>query len=158
MVVRRHFSRGATSTFCWSFSGCWRCSANGRSQIAFLFLHRNENSPWKHALHSHLFWNRFQVELYTSLPRRCTFCHLLQLAELAHKCRYHCELHTNGSEMDLNYISNYVCGSHLSVLVEQNSLLKSFVWIISTIRLSEMLLLSINCLISIFARTYKSKF
>jgi len=33
MGVRRNFSKGgATSTFCFSFSGCWRCNANARSQ------------------------------------------------------------------------------------------------------------------------------
>jgi len=29
MSVRRNFSRGAKSTFCLSFSDCWRCNANG---------------------------------------------------------------------------------------------------------------------------------
>jgi len=78
MGVRRNLSRGrATSTFCLSFSGCWRCNANGRLQNPLLFLHK-ENAQWKHALHSHLFWNLY-VELYTSLPQRCTFCRPLQL-------------------------------------------------------------------------------
>jgi len=63
MGVRRNFSRGGTSTFCLSFSGCWRYNENGRSQNAFLFLHHKENSPWKHVLHLHLFWKLFQVEL-----------------------------------------------------------------------------------------------
>ena len=51
-------------------------------------------------------------------------------AELAHKCRYHCELHTNESEIDLNYQQTRLRLSHLSVLVEQKSLLKYFVWIV----------------------------
>jgi len=58
-------------------------------------------------------------------------------AELKHTCRYHCELHTNEFEMDLNYQQLRLRLSHFSVLVEQNSLLKSFVRIIcytSTIR------------------------
>jgi len=63
MGVRRNVSRGTTLTFCLLFSGCWRYSANGRLQNAVPFLHHKENSPWKHALHSHLFWNLFQVEL-----------------------------------------------------------------------------------------------
>jgi len=37
----------------------------------FTVLHHKENAPWKHVLHSHLFWNYFQVELYTNLPQRC---------------------------------------------------------------------------------------
>jgi len=38
MGVRRIFSRGATPKFCLSFSGCWRCNTNGRSQNALSFL------------------------------------------------------------------------------------------------------------------------
>ena len=35
MGVRRKFARtGTTLKFCLSFSGCWRCNANGRSQTA----------------------------------------------------------------------------------------------------------------------------
>jgi len=34
----------ATSTYCLSFSGCWRCSANGHPQNALLFLHHKENA------------------------------------------------------------------------------------------------------------------
>ena len=47
---------------CLSFSGCWRCNENGRSQKALPFLHCRENYPSKHALYSHPFWNRIQVE------------------------------------------------------------------------------------------------
>jgi len=39
--VRRNFSRGATSTFCWCLSGCWRCNANVRSRKVLPFLHNN---------------------------------------------------------------------------------------------------------------------
>ena len=47
MGVRRKFSRGgATLTYCLSFSGCWRCDANGRSKLALAFLHHKENYPW----------------------------------------------------------------------------------------------------------------
>jgi len=80
-----------------------------------------------------------------NFPRACTisreppsrFPHFLQpwssvttFAELAYKCRCHCELHTNESEMDVNYQQLCLRLSHLSVLVEQNSLLKSFVRIV----------------------------
>ena len=76
-------------------------------------------------------------------------------AELAYKCRYHCELHTNESKMVLNYQQLRLRLSHLSVLVEQYSLLKSFTELFSALRLSEMLLLLLlNCLISIFASTF----
>jgi len=57
--------------------------------------------------------------------------------------------------MDLNYQQLRLRLSHLSMLVEQISLLKSFVRIVFyTSALSEMLLLLINCLISIFASTF----
>jgi len=51
-------------------------------------------------------------------------------AELAYKCCYHCELHTNESEMVLNYQQLCLRLSHLSMLVEQNSIPKSFVRIV----------------------------
>jgi len=78
--VRRNFSRGgATSTFCLSVSGCWRCNSNGRSQNTLLFLHHEANAPWKHVLHLHIFWNLFQVELHRNVPQKCAFCYLLQI-------------------------------------------------------------------------------
>ena len=52
------------------------------------------------------------------------------IAEVAHKWRYHRELHTNESEMHLNYQQLRFRLSHLSMLVEQNPLLKSFVRIV----------------------------
>jgi len=46
MDVRRNVSReGANSAFCLSFSGCWWCSAHGRSQNALPFQHHKENAP-----------------------------------------------------------------------------------------------------------------
>jgi len=112
--VRRSFCRGATSTFCLSFSGCWRCNANVRWPKAFLFLQHKENSPWKHAFHSHLFWNRsFSSGAvgYTSLPQRCTFGHLLQLLL---NWSIHVVIIVNSTQMSLKWtwtINNYVCGS-----------------------------------------------
>ena len=113
MDVRRNFFRRATSTFCLSFSSCWRCNANGRSENALLFLHHKENSPWKHALHSHLFLNLFpNVAVgYTKLPQRCTFCHLLQLLL---NWRINAVIIVNSTQMSLKWswtINNYVCGS-----------------------------------------------
>jgi len=57
-------------------------------------------------------------------------CRLYKFAELEHKTRYYRELHTNESQMDLNYQQLRLRLSHWSVLVEQNSLLKSFVQIV----------------------------
>jgi len=39
------FPRGAKSTFCLSFSGCWRRNAHGRSQNALSVQHHKENAP-----------------------------------------------------------------------------------------------------------------
>ena len=35
---QKFFQGGATSKFCLSFTGCWRCHAHGRSRSALLFL------------------------------------------------------------------------------------------------------------------------
>ena len=79
MGVHRNFSKGgATLSYYLYFWGCWCYNANERSQNVLLFLHHKENAPWKHMLHLHLFWNLFQIELYTRLPQECTFCYLLQ--------------------------------------------------------------------------------
>jgi len=40
----RFFSRGETSPIWLSFSDCWRCNANGRSQNALPFLHFEVNA------------------------------------------------------------------------------------------------------------------
>jgi len=94
-------------------------------------LHHKENAPWKQALHSHIFRNRFQVELYMSLPQWCTFCHPLQLWI---NWRRNVVITVNSTQLSLKWtwtINNYVGGSLIwSVLVEQNPLLKSFVQIV----------------------------
>jgi len=41
---QKFFQGRATWTFCLSFSSCWRCNANRRSQNALLFPHHKENS------------------------------------------------------------------------------------------------------------------
>ena len=43
--VRKNFSRGVQRRHFASFSGCWRCNANGHSQNALLFLHHEVNAP-----------------------------------------------------------------------------------------------------------------
>jgi len=37
-VSEENFPGGTTSTFCSSFSSCWRCNANGRSQNLYCFF------------------------------------------------------------------------------------------------------------------------
>ena len=145
------FPGGETSTFCLSFSGCSHCNVRGRSQSTSLFLHHKQNAPWKHALYLHLFWNVFQVELYTSLPQRCNFCHPLQL------------FFWIGAYMSLSLwtphnwclkctwtINNYVCGSLVSLCwLDRIHFWNLVSELFSTLRLSEILFLFINCLISI---------
>jgi len=72
-------------------------------------------------------WNCRLYEFVTNVDFQSS---VTTFAKLAHKCRYHRELHTNYSEMDLNYQQLPLQPSHFSVLVEQNSLLKSFVRIV----------------------------
>jgi len=155
--VRRNFSRGATSTFCWPFSVCWRCNANGRSQNVLLCFYATKKIPRESTrsirIHFEIFW-KWSCG-YTNLTKKVYYLSsVTTFAELAHKSRCHCELHTNESHMDLNYQQLRLRLSHLSVLVEQNSLLKSFVQIVfytSTIRNAFAFR---KCLISIFASTF----
>jgi len=66
--------------------------------------------PWKHVLHSHLFWNLFQVELCTNLPQRCTFYHPLQILL---NWRINVIIIVNYTQVSLKLIwiiNNYVCG------------------------------------------------
>jgi len=67
-----------------------------------------------------IFWNRIQVELYSSLRKGCTFCHPLQLFLNWGIIQYHyyCELQTTDSELDLNYPQLRLRCSHQSVRVE----------------------------------------
>jgi len=141
----------------WRLSGdSCGCNANGRSQNALLFLHHKENAPWKYVLHSHLFWNIFQVELYTSLPQRCTFYHSLQILM---NWRINAVIMVNSTQVSLKWIwiiNNYVCSSLISLCW----LNKTRFWnllseLFFTLRLSEMLFF-INWLMSIFVSTYKS--
>jgi len=43
---QKFFQGEATSTYCLSFSSCWRYNANGRSYCAVSFLHQKGNYPW----------------------------------------------------------------------------------------------------------------
>jgi len=108
MGVRRNFSRGgATSTFCLSFSGCWRCHENGRSQNALLFLHHKENLPWKQALFRIYFeiFFKWNCRLYEFATKVYFGSSVITFAKLAYKCRYHCEL----SKTTFTALS-FVCG------------------------------------------------
>jgi len=49
MGVRRIFSRGGKSIFCFSFLDCWRCNANGRTQKQNVHVQCYCNS-WKQCL------------------------------------------------------------------------------------------------------------
>jgi len=56
--------------------------------------------------------------------------------------------------MDLNYQQLHLRLFHLSLLVEQNSLLNLLSKLFSTLQQSEMLLLLINCLILVCASAF----
>jgi len=149
---RRNFSRGsATSTFCLSVSGCWRCNSNGRSQNTLLFLHHEVNAPWKHALHLHIFWNLFQVELHTNVPQRCTFCYLLQIL-LNWRIIFQLSVKWTWT------INNYVCGSLISLCwLNRTHFWNLLSELFSTLRPTEMLFLFINVLVSTFWALSKNK-
>ena len=130
--VHRNFSRGTKSTFCLLCSGCWRCNANRRLQNTVLFPHHTENSPRKARAPFASILKSFSSGAvgYTSLPQRCTFSHLLQRLL---NWRKNVVIIVNSTQMSLKWtwtISNYICGSHFSVLVEQSSPLQSFVRIV----------------------------
>ena len=92
--------------------------------------------------------------LYESDKKVCFLPSVKIFAELAHKSRYYCELHTNESQMDLNYQQlpfaalSFACAGWTELTSE---IFCPNCW---TLRLSEMLLLFINCLISNFASTF----
>ena len=128
MGVRRNFSRGSTSTFCLSFSGCWRFNANGSSQTVYCF-YTTKKMPQEST-------RSIRIHFEILFKWRCTlFCRkgvlsvtVSDFAELAHK--YRIAIVVNSRLLSLNKtwtISDCLRFSHLSVLVEQNSLLKSFV-------------------------------
>ena len=92
---------------------------------------------------------------YTNLTKKVYYLSsVTTFAELAHKSRCHCEIHTNESHMDLNYQQLRLRLSHLSVLVEQNSLLKSFLQIVFYTSDIRNAFAFRKCLISIFASSF----
>jgi len=77
--VRRNFSRGEQRRhFAYHFSGCERCNANGLSQNALSCLDHKETSPWRQALHSHLFEIVFRWSCIRVCEKVVLFCHPLQ--------------------------------------------------------------------------------
>jgi len=101
MAVRRKFSRGETSIFCLSFSGC---NANGCSQNALLFQHHQRKCPLKaRAPFASILKSFSSGAVYEFAANVYFLSSVTAFAEWAHKCRYHCELHTtefwNGLEL-----------------------------------------------------------
>jgi len=103
--VRRNFSMGASQTSAYPFHVADDVVQMDVHKTLYTFLHRKANPPWKHTHHSHPFWNRTPVEVYTNLPKRCTFCQPVQLLlnwRIIQYC-YHCGLQKTGSELDLKH-------------------------------------------------------
>jgi len=92
---------------------------------------------------------------YTSLPQRCTFCHLIQLLL---NWRINVVVIVNSTQMSLKWtwtINYYVFGSLISLCwLNRTHLWNRLPELFCTLRLSEMLLLFINCLMSSFASTF----
>jgi len=95
-------------------------------------------------------WNHFQVELYrpTNLPHKCTFCHLLQILL---NWRIFTQLSLKWSWT----IKKYVCGSLISYYwLNRTHFCNLLSELFSTLRLSEILFLFMDFLISIFESTF----
>jgi len=92
---------------------------------------------------------------YTNLPKRCTFDRLLQLLL---NWRIKVATIVNCTQMSLECtwtINNYVCGSLICLCwLNRTHFWNLLSKLFSTLRPSEMLLLFINFLISIFASTF----
>jgi len=157
---QKFFQGGATSIFAYPFSGCERCNANGPTQNALPFLHHKENSPWKHALHSHWFeivfrWSCIRVyeeviflSSFTDFPELGYHPISLLLWTADNWVRTGPELSTSAFAVLTSFCAGWT------------SLLKIQSEIFSTLWLSEMLFLFINYSMSIFRALseYKSLF
>jgi len=139
------FPGGQRRHFAYHFSGCERCNANRPSQNALLCLDHKETSPWRQALRSHLFEIVFRWSCIRVCEKVVRFCHPLQFGWI--RVAYHpiplllwttdnwawfgLEISTTAFAALIN-----LCGLYLT---SQN-----LVWNVSTLWLSEMLILFIN--------------
>jgi len=96
VLQRRHFAD--------LLQAGWRYNANGCLQNALLLLHHKENAPWKHALYPHLFWNLFQMELYspTNLPVATKVYVLSSVTDFSERAHISCNWVWNGLELSIN--------------------------------------------------------
>ena len=149
MGVRSNFSRGVCSVnILRIFFRLLTLQCKRMFTKRFTVSTPQENAPWKHALHSHLIWNLFQVELYTNLPQRCTFCHPLQILL---NWRIFTQLYPKWTWT----INKYDCGSLISLCwLNRTPFWNLLSELFSTLRLSEMLFLFINFQMSIFESTF----
>jgi len=70
---RRNFYRRATSIFCLSFSSCWLCNANERSQNPLPFLKQKQNVPCygnSHKNNSQVFYGNLHNCLSAGFPSK----------------------------------------------------------------------------------------
>jgi len=98
---------------------------------------------------------KWSCRLYEFATKVYFLSSVTTFAELAHKYRCHCELHTYESVMDLNYQLrlrlSHLCYSPKIIHFARPQFLG---WLRHWHRLSEMLLLLMNCLVSIFESTF----
>jgi len=69
-------------------------------------VYTTKKIPQESTLSSRVYFEIFfkwNCRLYELATKVYFLSSVTTFAELVHKCRYHCELHTNESEMDLNY-------------------------------------------------------
>ena len=114
----QNFYQGATSTFCLSFSGCWRYNANERSQNALPILHHNENVPCYANRHKNTLLGSISQVYYDNL-------HNSQSADFPNRVLF--KALTIESGLDLNYPQIRLWYSHTADR-GLNFAFQSFVW------------------------------
>ena len=69
-------------------------------------FYTTNKTPQESTLSSRIYFEIFfkwSCSLYEFARKVYFLWSVTTFAELSHKCRYHCKLHTNESEMDMNY-------------------------------------------------------
>jgi len=103
MGVRRNFSKGGKPQhFAYHFQVA-DVAMQTNVHKALSCLYTTKNIPQESTLSTRIYYEIFfkwSCKLYEFATKVYFLSSVTTFAELAHKCRYHCELHTNESEMD----------------------------------------------------------
>jgi len=102
MGVRRNFSRGQRRHFAYLFEVADVAMQMFVHKTLYCFYTTKKMSHEITPSILHLFEIFFKWSYIEFATKLYFLSSVAAFAELAHKCRYHCELHTTESEMDLN--------------------------------------------------------